>query len=218
MIKLFDGGDQTQQTMSSVLIAEITGKTHAHVMRDIKKLQEQVGRETIFGLSQYEQKMPTGGTKIVPMYELNKEQTHLLVTGYSAPLRLKVIRRLEELESKNAPKELTRLEILTMAIESERRAIEAESKVAILMHVNKNYTITEIAKEIGLSSAKKLNDILCEKKIQFKQNGTYVPYSQYSTQGYFDIKQEVLDNGHVIYHRRVTQIGRDFILNLFKNY
>jgi phage regulator Rha-like protein len=216
MIKLFEGGDQTQQTMSSVLIAEITEKRHADVMRDIRKLQEQIGQESIFALSQYEQKLPTGGTKIVPMYELNKEQTHLLVTGYSAPLRLKVIRRLEELEAKNTPKELSRLEILTMALESEKRAIEAESKVAILMHVNKNYTITEIAKECGLSSAQKLNDILCEKKIQYKSNGTFVPYSQFSTQGYFDIKQEVLDNGRVIYHRRVTQMGRDFILNLFK--
>lgn len=28
--------------------------------------------------------------------------------------------------------------------------------------------------------------------------------------------QEVLDNGHVIYHRKITQIGRSFILGLFE--
>jgi phage regulator Rha-like protein len=39
MIKLFEGVDHTQQTMSSVLIAEITEKRHADVMRDIRKLQ-----------------------------------------------------------------------------------------------------------------------------------------------------------------------------------
>lgn len=28
--------------------------------------------------------------------------------------------------------------------------------------------------------------------------------------------QEVLDNGHVIYHRKITQMGRAFILGLFE--
>lgn len=41
-------------------------------------------------------------------------------------------------------------------------------------------------------------------------------YSQYSDLGYEEIKQEVLDSGKVIYHRRITQMGRDFILNLFE--
>ena len=108
------------------------------------------------------------------------------------------------------------IELLTKLKEEKSARIEAEKKNAILMHVNKTYTVTEVAKEIGLSSAIKLNDILCEKKVQFKSNGTYVPYSKYSTLGYFDIKQEVLDNGRVIYHRRITQMGRDFIINLLK--
>ncbi len=108
------------------------------------------------------------------------------------------------------------IRVLTKLKEEKALRIEAEKKNAILMHVNKPYSATEIAKEIGLSSAKKLNDILCERKIQFKQNGTWVPYSQYSTQGYFDIKQEVLDNGRVVYHRMITQLGREFIINLLK--
>lgn len=108
------------------------------------------------------------------------------------------------------------IKLLTNLKEEKALRIEAEKKNAILMHVNKPYSATEIAKEIGLSSAKKLNDILCERKIQFKQNGTWVPYSQYSTQGYFDIKQEVLDNGRVVYHRMITQLGREFIINLLK--
>lgn len=108
------------------------------------------------------------------------------------------------------------IELLTKLKEEKSARIEAEKKNAILMHVNKTYTVTEVAKEIGLSSAIKLNEILCDKKIQFKSNGTYVPYSKYSTLGYFDIKQEVLDNGRVIYHRRITQMGRDFIINLLK--
>ena len=82
------------------------------------------------------------------------------------------------------------------------------------MHVNKTYTMTEIAKELGLKSAIELNKILAEKKIQYKVNGTWVMYSQYSNLGYEEIKQEVLDSGRVVYHRRITQLGRAFILEV----
>lgn len=96
----------------------------------------------------------------------------------------------------------------------EERLIELEKKNAILMHVTKTYTATEIAKELNLKSAIELNKILAEKKIQYKVGGTWVLYSKYSNMGYEDIKQEVMDNGRVVYHRKFTQLGRDFILNL----
>jgi phage antirepressor YoqD-like protein len=113
------------------------------------------------------------------------------------------------------PKELSRLEILELALESEKRAIEAEKTVAILTHVTKNYTVTEISKELQMKSAKVLNEKLRQMGIQFKSNDTWVLYSKYANLGYFDIKQEVLDNGKVIYHRKVTQLGREFIIKLF---
>ena len=75
--------------------------------------------------------------------------------------------------------------------------------------------IAEIAKELGLSSATKLNNLLSEKKIQYKQNKTWLLYSKYSELGLVSIKQDVLDNGKIIYDRKWTGKGRDFILNLF---
>lgn len=107
------------------------------------------------------------------------------------------------------------IELLTKLKEERAARVEAEKTNAILMHVNKTYTMTEIAKEIGLKSAVELNKILSEKKIQYKVNGTWVMYSDYSNCGYEEIKQEVLDNSHVIYHRKITQLGRKFILGLF---
>lgn len=108
------------------------------------------------------------------------------------------------------------IEILTKLKEERAARVEAERKNAILMHVNKTYTITEIAKELGLKSAMQLNRILAEKKIQYQVNGTWLMYSTYSDCGYEEIKQEVLDSGKVIYHRRITQMGREFILGLFE--
>lgn len=107
------------------------------------------------------------------------------------------------------------IQLLTKLKEERVARVEAERRNAILMHVNKTYTVTEIAKELGLKSAIQLNKILAEKKIQYQVNGTWVMYSKYSELGYEEIKQEVLDSGRVIYHRRITQMGREFILQLF---
>lgn len=107
------------------------------------------------------------------------------------------------------------IQLLTKLKEERAARVEAEKKNAILMHVNKTYTMTEIAKELGMRSAIQLNKILAEKKIQYQVNGTWVMYSQYSDLGYEEIKQEVLDSGKVIYHRKITQMGREFILGLF---
>ena len=106
------------------------------------------------------------------------------------------------------------IELLTKLKEERAVRVEAERRNAILTHVNKTYTMTEIAKELNMKSATQLNKLLAEKKIQYHVNGTWVMYSKYSALGYEEIKQEVLDSGRVIYHRRITQMGREFILDL----
>lgn len=101
-------------------------------------------------------------------------------------------------------------------LKEERAArLKAEKQRDKLVHQNKLYTTSEIAKELGLSSATKLNNLLSEKKIQYKQNKTWLLYSKYSELGLVSIKQDVLDNGKIIYDRKWTGKGRDFILNLF---
>lgn len=107
------------------------------------------------------------------------------------------------------------IELLTKLKQERQARVEAERKNAILTHVNKTYTMTEIAKELNLKSAIQLNKLLADKKIQYSVNGTWVLYSPYSSMGYEEIKQEILDNGKVIYRRRITQLGREFILQLF---
>ena len=109
------------------------------------------------------------------------------------------------------------IELLTKLKKERQARVEAERKNAILTHVNKTYTMTEIAKELNLNSAIQLNKLLADRKIQYNVNGTWVLYSPYSSMGYEEIKQEILDSGKVIYHRRITQLKRKFILQLFNN-
>lgn len=107
------------------------------------------------------------------------------------------------------------IQLLTKLKEEREARIKAEKTNAILMHVNKTYTATEIAKELGFKSAIELNKMLEKRGIQYKVNDTWLPKADYSNCGYFEIKQEVLDTGKVVYHRRITQLGREFLLELF---
>ena len=107
------------------------------------------------------------------------------------------------------------IELLTALKKERAKRLEAEKTNTILMHVTKNYTATEIAKELGFKSATELNKILSQMKVQYKQNETWVLYSKYADRGYTDIKQQVLDSGRVVYDRKWTQLGRKFLLELF---
>ena len=54
------------------------------------------------------------------------------------------------------------IELLTKLKQERQARVEAERKNAILTHVNKTYTMTEIAKELNLKSAIQLNKLLAE--------------------------------------------------------
>lgn len=102
-------------------------------------------------------------------------------------------------------------------VEMRKRAELAENKNNILMHSEKTYTISEMAKELGYKSAIEFNKVLYNDKIIFKRNGTWIPYSDYSESGYFEIKQSILENELVVYNLRVTQKGREFLLSRYSN-
>ena len=86
--------------MSSLEIAEITGKTHSNVMRDIRSLLEQGVNQINFEAVEYTDKK--GENR--PCYNLTKKGCLILASGYDAKLREKIIDRWEELELEKRPK------------------------------------------------------------------------------------------------------------------
>ena len=112
------------------------------------------------------------------------------------------------------PDTIIRLAMQLKDEQSKRR--DAEQHIAILTHTNKTYTATEVAKEIGMRSAAELNRWLESEKVQYKVNGTWVPCAGYANLAWFEVKQEELDSGRIIYHRKITGIGRDGIINLYQ--
>ena len=72
-------------------------------------------------------------------------------------------------------------------------------------------TVTEIAKDLGMSAIK-LNKILNEEKIQFRQSGSWVLYSKYQNlinDGYCDYK--ITEHGQQL---KWTEKGRKFIIDI----
>jgi hypothetical protein len=87
--------NQATKTMSSLEIAEITGKNHFHVLRDIKATLNEVGIDASkFGGSYLS---PQG--KELPCYNLPRRECDLIMSGYSAKYRLAIIDRWIELEN-----------------------------------------------------------------------------------------------------------------------
>ncbi|MDN7994548.1 Rha family transcriptional regulator [Burkholderia orbicola] len=91
--------------MSSREIAELTGKAHNHVKRDIVKMLEGLEEDvTKFG---YMSTDSYGRPQHV--FALPKRETLILVSGYNVQMRARIIDRRQELEQRVvAPPQLTR--------------------------------------------------------------------------------------------------------------
>lgn len=82
-------------TMSSREIAELTGKDHKNVLRDIRSLLES-NPDAGLKIEPVDYVDKNGETR--PEFILDKEASLVLVSGYSSALRLKIVRRWLELE------------------------------------------------------------------------------------------------------------------------
>jgi phage regulator Rha-like protein len=89
--------DFVARTMSSREIASLTGKRHANVKRDIVAMLAELKADVL----SFEHIYLDGQNREQVEYLLDREHTDCLLTGYSAGLRMKVIRRWRELEGRS---------------------------------------------------------------------------------------------------------------------
>lgn len=82
----------TVQTMSSKEIADLTGKRHDHVLADIRNMFAQLQIDSTEFSGQY--KDSTGRT--LPCFNLDKDLSVCLVSGYNVQLRMAIIKRWNE--------------------------------------------------------------------------------------------------------------------------
>lgn len=81
--------------MSSREIAELTGKRHDHVMRDIGRMLTELESD----LPSFGDIYKDQGGRTYPCFNLDRHHTECLLTGYSAKMRMAVIKRWHELEA-----------------------------------------------------------------------------------------------------------------------
>jgi phage antirepressor YoqD-like protein len=89
-------------SMSSREIGVLTNKEHKHVMRDIRDLQNQLG--SLFGGLVQVWTHPQNGQSYEE-FVLDKDTCLTLLLGYDAVARMKVVKRWQELESKESTRD-----------------------------------------------------------------------------------------------------------------
>ena len=232
-------GQSSELRMSSREIAELTGKLHKHVLRDIRTMEPAWEKVTgsKFGLSEYED--PTG--RKLPEYQLNKDETLYVATKYNDETRAKLIMRWKQLEVENMelksklnsktftiPEDyeaaLLRIvdhvrqeKLLNSKIEEDAPKVEYYTKV---MASTDTVTATTIDKDYGMTAAK-FNALLHNLGVQFKQDGQWVLYQKYQNKGYTKSETIPIQRFPGVLgsatSTKWTQVGREFLYHFLKD-
>ncbi len=154
-----------EQTITSIEIAQLTGTRHSDVLKKIETILSKINdinfNERNFSLVNY---TDNKGEKR-PMIKMTKSGSLFIASRYDVNLHLAVQLRWEELENKiRQPQQLTRIELLTMALEAEKKVIELEKTKA---QISDKKTATAMATaSVAVRKANKL-EIQLDKSLQY---------------------------------------------------
>lgn len=235
-----------KETMTSLEIAEVTGRNHKDVMRSIREMEEAWvkvnGRK--FALVEYKD----AKGKMRPCYSLNKTECLYIATKFNDEARAKLVLRWEELETKErsqyqVPQSFAEALMLAAKqqeqIEEQQKQLEANTKeivelngaiaemepkvtyVDMILASKETVTTTQIAQDYG-QSAKAFNVLLRNFGVQHKVGGQWVLYAKHLPFGYvqsdtFPIVHKNGMNGTAM-HTKWTQKGRLFLYEELKKH
>ena len=200
--------------MTSLQIAEITGKPHADVMKAIRKMEPAWSKinEGNFSLVDYQDKK--GETR--PCYSLNKEECLYIATKFNDEARAKLIKRWKELEEQHQKPSVPQnyLEALKSLVKAEEEkqqlALENKKQQEQIVTISKTNMelgnkITEMLPKVSYydkilqsnatmtvtqiaqdygMSAMRLNKELESMRIQHKVRGQWILFAQFLEGGY----------------------------------
>lgn len=200
--------------MTSLQIAEITGKPHADVMKAIRKMEPAWSKinEGNFSLVEYKDKK--GETR--PCYSLNKEECLYIATKFNDEARAKLIKRWKELEEQHQKPSVPQnyLEALKSLVKAEEEkqqlALENKKQQEQILTISKanmelGNKITEMLPKVSYydkilqsnatmtvtqiaqdygMSAMRLNKELESMRIQHKVRGQWILFAQFLEGGY----------------------------------
>ena len=218
---------ENQKTMSSREIAELCEKEHFNVKRDCEVMFKGLQLDALKFEGIYFDSMNRQQTE----YLLDEELTMTLVTGYNIVLRNRVIKRWKELEDKaSKPVELSRMELIQLALAAEQENQALKDHVAVLepkaqaldtiAGTSNTYCIRECAKTIGIKESELIQLLIDKKWVYRDASKKLQPMAQYTLNGVFANRTSpVIKNHHdgqerVFLHMRVTAFGLTRITGL----
>lgn len=191
----------TCATMTSLEIAELVDKRHDNVKRTIETLIKQ----GVITSPQIEEKPSTGGrpgSEYRFSGDQGKRDSIIVVAQLSPEFTASLVDRWQELESQLAkPRELSRLELIQMALESEQEKLRLEEDKRALEHrIEEDAPRVAFAKQVEVSEgsisvaqAAKILGTGRQRLFAFLRQAGWVtrknePYQSKIEAGYLDVK------------------------------
>lgn len=231
-----------QLLVESRQVAEMVDKEHSHLMRDIRGYMEVLGQSN-FGLSNFfiESTYLSEQNKTLPCYLITRKGCDMVankMTGEKGVLfTATYVTRFEEMEQElNKPQQLTRMQILEIAMAAEKQVVELQAtiteqrpKVLLANSVTaskKSILIGELAKilkqngiDIGQN---RLFEWLRSKGYLGRKSGDNfnLPTQKAMEIGLFEIKKTAINHSDGIRIERtpkVTGKGQLYFVNKFLN-
>ena len=161
-----------EQTMTSLEIAELTGKQHKNVMQAIRNMEP--GWEKVAGL-----KFQLGSYKdlngqLRPCYQLTKTECLYIATKFNDEARAKLVLRWEELEMADRRRKMSEVRYLPspqkiLALADE---IIGEGLRLVNADAEDTLTATQVAKTFNMTVFD-FNHVLSDMGIQYRRHGRW---------------------------------------------
>lgn len=205
-------------TMTSREIADLVASRHDSVKRTIERLVAQ-GVIASPPLVDFKNINNVAGQEYVFSGEQGKRNSIIVVAQLSPEFTARLVDRWQELEAAQAkPAELSRMDILKLAMESEQARIEAEKQLALaapkVEFVDKYvqatglFTFREVAKLLKANEAR-FREFLLVEKIMYRlgTGGKLTAYQNHVDAGRFEMKTDTAKNGHSYRNSMFTPKG-----------
>ena len=215
------GPEGGEQRMTSLEIAEVTGKLHKNVMRDIRNMEPAWEKEhgLKFELMQIREELPNGGYRLRPAFSLTKLESLYVATKFNDEARARLVIRWAELEKglRTASQPESQKLLVTEQEIVHRSNLIMQKKIEKENRDNDGcFTTSEIAKEMDMT-VKQLNKLLVDTGIQYFNGGRYKLTPPYEGKGfsrdrkfhYYSLDGEKKERFYLVW----TPEGKDYILN-----
>lgn len=229
-------GESKQPMITSLDVAEMVGREHKNVMQDIRKIEEEISLLNVQPSKYfYESTYLNSRKRTYPMFLLTKQGCELYgnrMTGIDGTaFAIKYIDRFNEMEEVlQQPKQPAlptsykeALQHLLIAVE-EKEKVEAQLAISepkaqaldsLTGNTSRLYTIGQIATNYGMTAVK-MNSLLHEMGVQYKQSGIWKLYACYEGKGYTATPTTETSEGHTYKNMKWTNKGEYFLYQLLK--